>query len=208
MLKKFLPQQDNFFKLFREAGDQLVEATRAHQALLANLDNAAIHIQAIQKIERAGDKTIRTTFELLHKTFITPFDRHDIHSLASKLDSLVDAITSNALNIQFYELKILPAEMAIVVNSSHRCAKTICTAIEQLESLQNTAEILRCCEAINDAKSTAQELIYTAIGRLFKEEDDIKRLLKLREIYDGLKEIIAGYQELANVIRTIVLEYA
>lgn len=208
MLKKFLPQEDNFFKLFREAVNQLVDITKAHQAILANLDNLSPYIQEIQKIERAGDKTIRETFNLLHKTFITPFDRYDIHRLVSKLDGIVDAITTNALNIQFYELTTLPAEMTIIVNSSHRCAKMIKNAIEQLESLQNTAEILRCCDAVSDAKDTAQELIRTAIGRLFKEEIDFKRLLKLREIYDGLKDIVSDYQELANVIRTIVLEYA
>lgn len=208
MLKKFLPQDDNFFKLFNEAVTQLVDVTRAHQAILANLDNPSQYIQEIQKIERAGDKTIRATFHLLHKTFITPFDRYDIHRLASKLDNLVDAITSNALNILFYELKVLPAEMAIIVNSSHRCAKMIQTAIGQLKFLQNTAEILKACDAVSDVRATAQELILTAIGRLFKDENDIKQLLKLREVYDGLKDIMIGYQELANVVRTIVLEYA
>jgi uncharacterized protein Yka (UPF0111/DUF47 family) len=208
MLRKFLPKEDNFFKLFNEAVKQLVDVTKVHQAILANLENPSPYMQEIQKIERAGGKTIRATFHLLHKTFITPFDRYDIHRLASKLDSIVDAITNNALTIQFYELKILPPEMTIIVNSSHRCAKMLKTAIEQLESLQNTAEILKACDAVSDIRATVQELILTAIGRLFKDENDIKQLLKLREVYDGFKDIMTDYQELANVIRTIVLEYA
>lgn len=208
MLKRFLPQDGNFFKLFREAVNQLVAITAKHQELVNNLAQTNSYLQEMQLIERAGDKTISATFNLLHKTFITPFDRHDIHNLASRLDSLVDEVMRNALTIQVYELQSLPAEVAIIVNSSCRCANMMKTAVEQLESLKNTAEILKCCDAVGDAEDTAQELILTSIGRLFKDEHDLKQLLKTQELLEGLKNIMGGFQELANTIRTIVLEYA
>lgn len=208
MLKKFLPKEDGFFKLFREAVNQLVEITKLYRTLVADLPNVQQHLLEMQKVERTGDKTIKATFNLLHKTFITPFDRYDIHRLTNKLDNLVDAITRSALTIQSYEMKVLPPEISIIANLCYRSAKMIRTAIEDLESLKNTAEILKCCDAVSDAEDTGQELILTAIGRLFKEEADIKQLLKTREIYDGLKHLMESFQMLANIIRTIVLEYA
>lgn len=208
MLKRFLPQDDNFFKLFREAINQLVQITIKHQALVNNLSQTSTYLQEMQLIEQAGDKTISATFNLLHKTFITPFDRYDIHRLVSRLESLVDDILRSAQTIQVYELSSLPQEVVTIVDSSVQCASMMKTAIEQLKSLKNTADILKCCETVSDAEDMAQELILTAIGRLFKDENDIKQLLKMRELLEGLKDIMEGFQELANVIRTIVLEYA
>jgi uncharacterized protein Yka (UPF0111/DUF47 family) len=208
MLRRFLPKQDNFFILFHEASQQLVDISRQHRALLANLSQQADYLQQMQQLARAGDKTIHATLHLLHKTFITPFDRNDIHKLVSRMERIVHEIAHNGLTISLYELRVLPSEVNIVVNSSHRCAKMLNNAIEQLNALKNSGEILKCCDAVSDAQDTAQEIILTSIARLFKQEEDIKQLLKVREVFVSLKNIMQGYQELANVIRSIVLEYA
>lgn len=208
MLKRFLLREDNFFRLFNEAILQLVQVSELFQKMIENLGHHQEYFQALSAIEQKGDATTRAAFSLLHKTFITPFDRYDIHRLVSKLDQTVDSIHLTTVYLQVHEIDVVPPEMLILANLSIRSSKMLQTAISQLNSLENSPEILKCCDAVSDTEDTAQELLATALARLFKEENDIKYLMKINEIYKNLKKVMEGYQELANIIRTIVLEYA
>lgn len=208
MFKRFLLREDNFFRLFNEEITQLVQISELFQKMLENLGNHQQYFQALSATEQEGDTTTRAAFSLLHKTFITPFDRYDIHRLVSKLDQTVDSLHLTAVYIQVHEIEIVPPEMLILANLNIRSSKMLQAAIEQLSSLQHSAEILKCCDSVSDTEDTAQELLATALARLFKEENDIKYLLKINEIYKNFKKVMEGYQDLANIIRTIVLEYA
>jgi uncharacterized protein Yka (UPF0111/DUF47 family) len=194
--------------LFNEGIAQLVQVSELFQKMVENLGNHQEYFQALSSIEQKGDLTTRAAFDLLHKTFITPFDRYDIHRLVSKLDQTIDSIHITAVYLQVHEIGIVPPELVILANLSIRCSKMLQTAINRLNSLEHSAEILKSCDAISDAEDTAQELLATALARLFKEENDLKYLMKINEIYKNIKKVMEGYQELGNIIRTIVLEYA
>ncbi len=208
MLKRFMLRENNFFRLFNEAISQLVQVSELFQKMIENLGHHQEYFQELSTTEQKGDATTKAAFSLLHKTFITPFDRYDIHRLVSKLDQTVDSIHLTSVYLQVHEIEVVPPEMLILANLSIRSSKMLQAAIGQLNSLQHSAEILKCCDAVSDTEDTAQELLATALARLFKEENDIKYLMKINEIYKNMKKVMEGYQELANIIRTIVLEYA
>src|SRR5580698_9222664 len=112
MLKRlFLPRQDHFFKLFQRAADKLALASVEFTLLLQNLDNQQHYVDSIAQHEEEADQIAYTNFELLHKTFITPFDRNDIHELTSKLDDIIDLINRIAQRFPFYQLQSVPPEI-------------------------------------------------------------------------------------------------
>src|SRR5580700_8910324 len=111
MLKRFLPKEDGFFQLFQKTADLLVNSTTQFHTMLHNLHQIQQYVDAIAACEDEGDNIAHNTFELLHKTFITPFDRHDIHQLTSGLDDILDLVNRCAQRFPFYELNKVPDEM-------------------------------------------------------------------------------------------------
>lgn len=208
MLKRFLPREENFFKYFQEIAEQFFQAAKQLQGMTNELAHAKQYAETISQIEQQSDKVTHATFELLHKTFITPFDRHDIHQLTSCLDDTLDRINLTARYITAYQFTDVPVTIHSLIDTTTRCAEYIQGAILQLKSLANSTEIIRLCDAISMAEDDAQNMILTGIADLFTHETDIKRLLKLKDIYGYLGEIMMRCQHIANIIRGIVLEYA
>jgi uncharacterized protein len=208
MLKKLLPYENKFFKLFQEAAEQLEQASAQFDTMVNHLEKADEYAQHIRTLEKQGDKIARTTFELLHKTFVTPFDRDHIHALTSKLDDILDSINRAAQRISLYKLTKLPQEIPQMAHLTKVSATHLAKAISYLEKLKKTEEILQHCDAVNKAESEAHQIALSGIARLFEEESDFKQLLKVKDIYDYGKFIIDQCEDLANILKGIVLEYA
>ena len=111
MLKRLLPRQERFFQLFQEAAEKLHLAAIEFSMMVQHLDNQQYYVNQIAQHEQEADQIAHTNFELLHKTFITPFDRHDIHELTSKLDDVIDLINRIAQRFPFYQLNEVPEEI-------------------------------------------------------------------------------------------------
>ncbi|EKD72649.1 MAG: hypothetical protein ACD_45C00620G0005 [uncultured bacterium] len=208
MLKRFLPRQDNFFKLFQKTADTLVTATTQFHTMLHNLDKHQDYVDAIASYEQEGDRITHETFELLHKTFITPFDRYDINALTSGLDDILDLINRCAQRFPFYQLKKLPDEIIKLAELSRQASILLNKAVYRLHSLKKSAEILQCCEDINHIESEAHQVVLAGEKHLFLEEKDFKHFFKLKEIYAQTKLVINRCQDVANMIKGIVLEYS
>lgn len=208
MLKRFLPRQEGFFGLFQQAANELMSAAQQFCFMLNDLSNSATHARTIAEHEQKGDKITHTTFELLHKTFITPFDRYDIHQLTSRLDDILDLINHTAQLVSLYKIESLPQHMLTLGELSKTAATLTQATINRLDSLKNTEEIIKLCQKIDQVKSEAQEVHLQGIAQLFDIETDCKQLLKIKEIYRNTSQIIDGCQDIANIVRTIVLEYS
>jgi len=200
MLKRFLPTQNNFFDLFQKTADILTTATIQFHALLSDLPNQKQYVDAIAAYENDGDQLAHLTFEQLHKTFITPFDRHDIHQLTSKLDDILDDINRCAQRFPFYHLMAVPEEMIKLAQLKE--------AIYRLHSLKKAEEIFNFCEGINHIESEAHQVVLAGEKDLFLNENDFKHFFKLKEIYTRTKSVINSHQDVANIIKGIVLEYS
>jgi len=208
MLKRFIPDQEGFFKLFQETSDCLVDsATNFHQ-MFNDLSSEQKYVDLIAHYEEQADLLTHSTFHLLHKTFITPFDRHDIHNLASGLDDILDLINRCAQRFPFYHFKSLPNELLQLADLNLQACKFLKQAVYLLNSLKKTDNILLYCNNIDKIESEAHKVIITGESNLFLDEDDFKSFIKLKETYTKTKAVINRCQDVANMIKGIVLEYS
>lgn len=208
MLRRFLPRQESFFQLFQQAADKLVLASTEFSNMLRNLSNHQHYVNLIAKHEEEADQIAHTNFELLHKTFITPFDRHDIHELTSTLDDIIDLINRITQRFPFYDLKKVPEETIKLAELSVDTTHELKKAIYCLHSLKNSTQIFHHCNEIDALESKAHQVVLAGEERLFLEENDFKQFFKLKEIYGHTKMVINRCQDVANILRGIVLEYS
>lgn len=208
MLKRLLPRQENFFHLFAQAADKLQLASIEFCDMLQHLDDQQLYVDRIAKHEEEADQIAFNNFELLHKTFITPFDRHDIHELTSTLDDVIDLINRIAQRFPFYELKSVPEEIIKLSQLSAEATNHLKLAIYCLHSLKNSEEIFKQCNEIDRVESAAHQVVLAGEKKLFLEIQDFKEFFKLKEIYAHTKLVINRCQDVANILRGIVLEYS
>lgn len=208
MLKRFLPREEGFFDLFQKTADILATTAIQFHAMLNDLDHQQQYVDAIAAYEDDGDKIAYTTFELLHKTFITPFDRHDIHHLTSGLDDILDYINRCAQRFPFYHLKKAPTEMIRLAELSVQASMLLKEAVYRLNSLKKSEEILKFCQGIDDIESQAHQVVLLGEKDLYLNENNFKEFFKQKEIYTRTKQVINSYQDVANIIKGIVLEYS
>lgn len=208
MLKRLLPRQDMFFQLFQRAAEKLLLASTEFSHLLQDLGNQQHYVDLIAQHEEEADQIAHANFELLHKSFITPFDRHDIHQLTSKLDDIIDLINRIAQRFPFYQLQSVPQETIQLAHLSAEATTHIKDAIHYLHSLNNSTEIFRLCREIDNVESKAHKVVLAGEKKLFQDENDFKQFFKIKEIYAHTKMVINRCQDVANILKGIVLEYS
>ena len=210
ILSYFLPKDKVFYSLFEEASDNLEAIAKKLVQVVQEPDfgNRAAHISEMQDIEHQNDNVTHQIFIELGKNFITPFDREDIHSLATALDDIADYIYASAKKINFY--KIDPNDqgiqkMAIVIQDA---VLAVNSAVIELRNLKNTQKIVDCVVKINSAENQGDDIFDLSIDRLFEHESDIKMLIKKRELYQSLEIVTDKCEDAGNVIESIVVKYA
>jgi len=208
MLKRLLPRQDNFFQLFERAADKLQMASTEFSNMLQHLDNQQHYVDLIARHEEEADQIAYANFELLHKTFITPFDRHDIHQLTSNLDDIIDLINRIAQRFPYYHLKEVPPEAIRLSQLSAEATSHVKESIYCLHSLKNSSEIFQHCQEIDRVESKAHQVVLAGEKKLFLDENDFKQFFKLKEIYSHTKLVINRCQDVANILKGIILEYS
>src|SRR3990167_881842 len=207
MLRRFLPHQTNFFELFKETAEKLVHASETFHQLLQNPAHPNPYVDRIAQDEQEADQIANTTFEMLHKTFITPFDRNDIHQLTGQLDDILDLINRCAQRFPFYELKNIPPEMIALAQCSVQCCQFLKNALDQLHSLKNANKIFQYCNQIDRTENEGHQIVLAGEKKLFLEENNFKEFFKLKEIYAHTKLVINRSQDAANLIKGMMLEY-
>src|SRR3954463_1841075 len=149
MFGRLMPRQGKFFDLFKEHAEQIVLGSQELAALMTNQDDLERRTYNIESIEKRADKITRTTIELLHKTFITPLDREDIHQLISRMDDILDFIEAAAQRISLYDIKVLPPEAAQLADVVVASAEAVRRAVNKLNNLKEAKEIVQICVEIN-----------------------------------------------------------
>jgi uncharacterized protein Yka (UPF0111/DUF47 family) len=163
----------------------------------------------MKDLENENDKLTHTIFVELGKNFITPFDREDIHSLATALDDIADYIYATAKKINFY--KIEPTndqgikKMADAIKES---VLSVNSAVIELRNLKNIQKVVECVIKINGIENQVDDIFDLSIENLFENESDIKTLIKKREIYQVMEEVTDKCEDAGNVMESIVVKYA
>ena len=206
MLGRLMPREGKFFDLFNAHAERIVEGARELAAMIGTFKELDAHAQRIDAAERAADKVTHETISLLHKTFITPFDRDQIHQLITTMDDILDLIQDVAESIALYDLHSVTPEARQLAEICQMCCDRVQTAVGLLTNVKQSAAILKCCEEIDRLESDADRVMRAALQKLFRDETDVKQILKLRVIYDLLETITDRCEDVANVVEGIVLE--
>jgi predicted phosphate transport protein (TIGR00153 family) len=208
MFNQLMPREGRFFDLFNAHAAQIVEGSHALVQLIANPAASAAHAERIDTVERGADKITHETITLLHKTFITPIDRDQIHQLINNMDDILDLIQDVAESIVLYDIRRTTPEAQQLAQICQMTCDRVKAAVGLLAHLRDPEAILKTCEEIDRLESDADRVMRSAMSRLFREESDVKQLIKLRSIYELLELITDRCQDVANIVEGIVLEHS
>jgi len=206
MLGRLMPREGKFFDLFNAHAERIVEGSRELAAMIGRFDELDAHARRIDEAERAADKLTHECITLLHRTFITPFDRDQIHQLITKMDDILDLIQDVAESIALYDLRAVTPEAKQLAEICLRSCERVKTTVALLTNIKSPSAILKLCEEIDRLESDADRVMRAAMSKLFREESDLKQVMKLRVIYELLESITDRCEDVANVVEGIVLE--
>jgi len=195
--------------LFNEHAEQIVLGSRELVALMTIGDDIQRRAYEIETIEKRADRITQTTIELLHKTFITPIDREQIHQLINAMDDVVDLIQDSAETMALYDVKHMTEDMVRLTDLSVKCCERLKDAVALIGKVSDaaTAEAaLKTCEEIDKLESDADRVMRSAMSRLFREEPDVREVIKLKAVYELLETITDKCEDVANLIEGVVLE--
>lgn len=210
ILKFFLPKDKIFYSLFEQASQNL-EAIAGKLVIVVNeadFNKRAVTIKEMEDLEHQNDELTHQMFVELGRNFITPFDREDIHSLATSLDDIADHIYATAKKINFY--KVDPNDQGIqkMADAINDAVLAVNAAVKELRNLKNTQKIVECVIKINSIENQADDIFDLSIEKLFDSDIDAKDLIKKREIYQIMEVATDKCEDAGNVIESIVVKYA
>ena len=209
---KLLPKEGNFFELFNQHADSIVEAARAFSNLVANYND--VHLREkynrdVDNAEHAADRVTQEVNRLIHTTFITPIDREQIHALINLMDDVADLIQDSAETMALYDVRRMTDEIERLTDLCVRCVerqKTAVAMLHQVGQAQTAAAALKICAEIDQLEGEADSVLHTALSKLFREEPDVRELIKLKAIYELLETVTDRCDDVAKLIEGVILE--
>ncbi|MCC6932606.1 MAG: DUF47 domain-containing protein [Deltaproteobacteria bacterium] len=206
MFGKFIPKETSFFTFFEQHIQVVEKACKELMRLTepgADLQKVSDDIRAL---EHQADVITHRCMRALHKTFITPFERSDIHSLIVTLDEIIDKIEDGIMRISLYELKTIPPEVGALSQELIRASTLIHEALVLLPDLKNSKAIIAKCVAIHECENNADSILRSALARLFKEESDPKKIIQWKEILEYFEQATDECEDVGNIIEGVVIE--
>lgn len=212
LFSKLLPKEGNFFELFNQHGAKIAEGSRAFMLMIEHYADPALrqrHADAVDTAEHDADKVTAEVNRLLHKTFITPIDREQILSLINAMDDVLDLLQDTAETMALYDVHAVTEELRSLAELSVKCCERVQHAVSLLPKLNVPAvaeAAIKTCEEIDKLESDADRVMRSAMSKLFRQEPDVRELIKLKAIYEQLESISDRCEDVANLIEGIVLE--
>jgi uncharacterized protein len=203
---RLMPTEGRFFELFIEHAEEIVLAGRELASLMAAFDDVQRRCYNIETIEKRGDRITHSAIELLHKTFITPIDREDIHQLITSMDDILDMMEDAAQSIYLYDIRSVTLDAKRLADICVGCAEQVKAAVSLLSNMENAGKILTVCAEIDKLESEADHVMRSAMAKLFRDEPDVRQVIKLRAIYETLEGVTDRCEDVANIIEGIVLD--
>jgi uncharacterized protein len=209
-MKIFLPKDRVFYTLFEDVAGKVVEMGKLLKQLV-NEPNPEVReklLLQIEDLEHKNDELTHTIFTELSRNFITPFDREDIHYLASSLDDVADYIFASAKKIIFYKVDPMQSNFRKMSDLILMGAENIHSAIIELRNMKNMRQITDSLVRVNSIENQADDEFDAAILNLFATESDAKEVIKKREIFTVMEIATDKCEDAANVIESIIVKYA
>ena len=207
MFGRLLPREKSFFDFFEKHAALTVTGTKEFLSLATTGQNIEAKAKRIKEIEHETDVITHHCVEALHKTFITPIERDDIHRLITKMDDIMDFVEAAAERIALYELTEMTEGVKSLADVLVRSAEQVEVAVRGLRDMKHADTILRACVDINRLENEGDSILRSATAHLFKEEaSNPIQVIKWKEIYDHLENATDRCEDVANIIEGVVLE--
>jgi predicted phosphate transport protein (TIGR00153 family) len=209
-LKIFLPKDRIFYSLFEDSSQRVLLMSKVLKQMV-NENNPAERssiMTRIEDLEHQNDEATHRIFTELSRNFITPFDREDIHYLATALDDVADHIYAAGKKINFYHIDTNDHGIRKFADLIEQSAEQVQNAVLELRNMKNLRLITEAIVKINSIENQADDLFDTNVERLFAEEEDAKKVFKMREIYQVMEDATDKCEDAGNVIESIIIKYA
>ena len=207
MFGRLLPRETSFFDFFEQHAALTVEGSREFLSLVSTGANVGARAKRIKEIEHETDVITHNCVEALHKTFITPIERDDIHRLITRMDDIMDFVEAAAERISLYEIRVMTPEVKDLADVLVRAAEEVEKALRGLRDMRNAKDVVKRCIDINRLENEADAILRIAVARLFREERDPITVIKWKEIYENLESAADRCEDVANIIEGVVLEH-
>jgi uncharacterized protein len=207
MFGRLLPKEGRFFDLFNAHADQVVRAAHELKLVMEHFEDREQHSRLVDDAEHAADRITAETIRLLHKTFITPLDRDHIYQLVNAMDDICDLIQDTTETLTLYDIRAITPETQRLADIGVKCCERVKDVVRLLGEQGGKFEaILKTCEEIDRLESDADRVLRSAVSRLFREEQDVRELIKMKAIYELLEAVTDRCLDVANLAEGISLE--
>lgn len=209
-MKIFMPKDRVFYSLFENVAATVSQMGKLLKQVVnePDFDKRSALISKLEDMEHINDDYTHKIFTELGRNFITPFDREDIHHLASALDDIADYIYSSAKKINFYKVNPNDKGMQKMADLIESAADQVRIAVHELRDMKNMRQITDALVKVNSIENQADDIFDMSIDRLFETEPDAKEVIKKREIYQVMEIVTDKCEDAANVIESIIIKYA
>lgn len=207
MFKRLLPRETSFFDFFERHSQLSMEVAKELNAIAVNPDELAGRAARIKEIEHEADTVTHQCIDALHRTFITPIDRGDIHRLIRRLDDIIDCVDSATQRMMLYEIAVIRPEFRQFTEVLIKATTGIDGAIRSLRDLKHGEKAIETwCANIYGAEKESDDILRAALAKLFKEEKEAILVLKWKGIFERLEKAADRCEEVANIVEGIVIE--
>lgn len=206
----FVPKDKKFFPLFEKDAANLVQMSEILVKLVntTNHTERSIFLRQIEELEHKGDEITHQLFVELGSNFITPFDREDIHALATAIDDVADFILGASTRMDLYNIKVFSKAIVQLTENIHAGAKEIEKAVIGLKNQKNISQVRDACIKLNSLENEADKIFNIALANLFETEKDAVELIKQKELLSILETATDKAEDAANTIETIIIKYS
>ena len=209
MFERLFPSEGKrFFDFFEQHAQKTLEGAKLLHAMLATPNDPASQARRIKEIEHEGDVITHRAVETLHKTFVTPIDRGDIHRLIPRLDDILDLIEATAERVWLYGLTTVDQDAVHLAEVLVQAVTQVNNAMVGLRNLKDRDALIKICMEINYHENEGDTLLRSALARLFSGNKDPVTIIKWKEVYDFLENAVDRCEDVANVPEGVALEYS
>jgi len=203
----FLPKEFNFFDLFEKQVGHAVAAAKCFKELVTNNMSEPL-LQEMHDIEHQGDEVTHEILNNLNKTFITPFDREDIHALAKELDDIIDMLYTIGNRLRVYKITKVDKNLIEFADVIEESVRAVACAVNGLRSMKNAKSISESCVEINRLENVGDSMRDSMLGELFETSKDPIEVIKWKEIYQDAETVLDICEDVAHVVQSILVKQA
>lgn len=202
---RILPRDEKFYDLFTELAKRLTGSANILQELFQTPSQLDSKVTAIKGLEHEADNLTHDIIDRIDRTFVTPFDREDIHALASELDEVIDLIDGTARRAQIFRIQKTRPAAAVLAEVLSRAG---CVVEDGVRNMKDAKHVYAISEQLKKLEEEGDAVYHEAMGKLFADSDNAIEVIKWKDLYDKIEDALDKCEDVGNVLQSIALKNA